>query len=197
MNKVSSPCQSKSTQDHFGIIGKVRFSHQEILNAIKQYAEKINRLYDGKELLIISVLTGAIYFTVHLTYYLKVNFNLDFVAASSYRGAEQTKKVKFHKQTIPLKNKNVLVLEDIVDGGLTMKTIMQYVVSQKPKTIRFCSLVSFLTLKNDGQYIIDYLFSSINKPWLVGFGFDYCSRYRNLPDIHEFFPKPSQKTIKN
>lgn len=158
-------------------------SKTEISKRVQELAEMINRDFAGQEVLVVGVLQGAFIFCADLLREIKVPVLFDFVALSSYEGTESTGQVKMK---LDLKHdvyaRNVIVIEDIVDTGLTMSYFLNELKSRQPKKLKLCSLL----LKRSRLKVevpIDYLGFDIEDKFVIGYGLDYDGRYRELPYI--------------
>jgi hypoxanthine phosphoribosyltransferase len=165
-------------------IQKVLITSEQIEARTKELAEQINRDYAGKELVVVCILRGAVIFCADLFKRLEMDAELDFLALSSYgAGTSSSGEVKLIKDmTSPVKDKNVLVIEDIIDTGLTLSYILELIWARKPASVKLCSLLdkpSRRLVKLSG----DYVGFEIPNEFVVGYGLDYNEKYRNLPDI--------------
>lgn len=181
-------------------LDKILFSQDVILQKIKDYADFLNKHYQNKRLLVVAILNGAVFFTVHLLPHLSMPVEVDFIAVSSYLGTEKKFETKFYKELkINVKNCNLLILEDIVDSGHTLNMVYHFLKSLKPKTIRACSLVLALRSQQKrklSQFPIDALLHLQGNYWIVGFGIDYKEQFRNLRDIYSIRWLEYKKPIK-
>ena len=164
---------------------KILFSQEKIEKRIKILAQEIDEKYGDQPLTFICVLKGAVVFYVKLLEYLKnKNVELDFVQVKSYEGTETTGQVKFVKDTsLNLENKIVILVEDIIDTGITAKFLYEHFLTKKPKDLLMCSL-----LQKPDKLQVDLKLSTLigfNIPnkFIIGFGLDLDERYRNLNDI--------------
>lgn len=159
--------------------------YTQILTAIQNLAEEINRDYEGKEIAFISVLNGSFMFTADLLKQIKVPCTVSFIRARSYHGMSGTGSVTLHTDlTEPLKDRHVIVLEDIVDTGLTINMLSERIEKENPASYKICSLL----LKSDiykGPRPIDYTGIHIPNDFIVGYGLDYNEHGRNLADIYK------------
>lgn len=164
---------------------KVLISEEEIQAKIGELAEKLNVLYQGQEVYAICVLKGAVMFAVDLVKKLKMPVKMEFIRLSSYGSATTTSgKVNAVDIALPdLNQKNVLILEDIVDSGLTAKFLIDFInLNFHTKNTVFCSLLDKkITRKTDVSP--DYYCFDIDDKFVVGYGLDYDGHYRNLPYI--------------
>ena len=164
---------------------KVLFSEEEIQNGIKNLGAKLNEVYGQEELYLICVLKGSVMFMVDLSKHLKMPLRMEFIRLSSYgSGFTSTGKVNAVDISLPdLNGKNVLIIEDIIDTGLTAKFLIDFMhLNFKTKSLKFCSLLDKKeTRKTDIQP--DYYCFEIGNQFVVGYGLDYDGFYRNLPYI--------------
>lgn len=164
---------------------KVLIKEDELQNGIKQLGEKLNEYYKGEELYVVSVLKGSVMFTVDLVKHLKMPLNMNFIRLSSYgSGFKSSGKVNAVDISLPdLNDKNVIIVEDIIDTGLTAKFLVDFMhLNFKTKSLKFCSLLDKKeTRKVDIEP--DYYCFQIGNQFVVGYGLDYEGFYRNLPYI--------------
>lgn len=165
-------------------VSSVLISQEELTKRIKEMAEQINKDYEGKSVLVVCVLKGAVMFMAELTKYMTVPVAFDFISVSSYGNATQsTGVVRFIKdldQTI--EGKHVLIVEDIVDTGLTLKYLLENMWTRKPASLKLCTLLS----KPERRKVdinVDYVGFTIPDEFVIGYGLDYAEKYRNLPEI--------------
>ncbi|MEW6447075.1 MAG: hypoxanthine phosphoribosyltransferase [Bacillota bacterium] len=165
-------------------VERVLLTRQEIHERVKALGEEISSDYRGKELLAVGVLKGSVVFLADLLRVLNVPVELDFIAVSSYSSSStSTGVVRVLKDLDRSVNgREVLLVEDIVDTGLTLKHITEHLRSQKPAGFRVCALLDKPSRRRV-EVQIDYLGFSIPDEFVVGYGLDYAGRYRNLPDI--------------
>ena len=151
---------------------------------IAELGAEITQDYQGKELIVLCVLKGSIMFTVDLVKHLGLRVAIDFISISSYGAATKStgvvKMVKDIEEDI--KGKHVLVVEDIVDTGLTLDYLKRSLVMREPASLKICSLLS-KPARRKVDMEIDYLGFTIDDHFVVGYGLDYQSFYRNLPYI--------------
>lgn len=161
---------------------KILFSEEQIQNKIKELAEDMNTFYKGEEVYVICVLKGAVLFAVDLIRHLDMPVKMEFIRLSSYgSGTTSSGKVNAVDISLPdLNGKNVLIIEDIVDTGLTAKFLLDFMdCNFKTKSTKFCSLLDKkVTRKTDIEP--DYYGFEIDDKFVVGYGLDYNGYYRNL-----------------
>ena len=161
---------------------KVLFSEEEIQSRIKEIAEEINNKYKNEEIIAICVLKGAVLFAVDLVKHLQMPLQMEFIRLSSY-GHGTTSSGKVHAVDISLPNlndKNVLIIEDIVDTGLTAKFLLDFINNNfKTKSTKFCSLLDKKTSRAT-DIEPDYYGFEVDDKFLVGYGLDDEGYSRNL-----------------
>lgn len=158
-------------------------SEEQIAKRVKELAQMINRDYDGKEVILVCVLNGSFIFCADLIRQIKVPIQVEMVSLSSYEGTESSGHVSFRldvKQS--LVGKNIILVEDIVDTGLTISFLLKHLKLKSPADLKLCSLL----LKRARLKIevpIDYLGFDIEDKFVIGYGLDYDGRFRELPYI--------------
>ena len=163
---------------------KVLLSEEEVDARIKAIGEQISRDYAGKEVHLVCVLKGGSFFMCELAKRITVPVSFDFMSVSSY-GAETKSSgvVKIVKDLDePLLDKEVIIVEDIIDSGRTLSHLMGILQSRGPKSIRLCTLLD----KPERRVVdvkVDYVGFEIPDEFVVGYGLDYNQKYRNLPYI--------------
>ena len=161
---------------------KVLFSEEEIHKRIKEIAGELNNLYKGEEVTAICVLKGAVIFATDLVRELDMPIQMEFIRLSSYGSDTQTSgKVNAVEIKLPdLNNKNVLIIEDIVDTGLTAKFLMDFIhINFHVKSFKFCSLLDKKSTRKV-EVKPDYYCFDVDDKFVVGYGLDYDGYYRNL-----------------
>ena len=156
---------------------------KEIDKKVTELAKQISKDYKGKDIEVICVLKGAAIFTVELVMKIKTNVRLNFIEVSSYEGTESTGKIKLNKDiTSSIEGKDVLIVEDIIDTGRTLKYLKDYLLKKNPKSLKICTLVN-KEARREVDIDIDYNGFIIENKFIVGHGFDIDGDYRNLPYI--------------
>ena len=160
---------------------RVLLSEEEVDNRIREIAGEINRDYAGKEVHLICILKGGVFFTCELAKRLTVPVSLDFMCVSSYgSGTESSGVVKIVKDLDqPLAGKEVLIVEDIIDSGRTLAYLIEILKQRNPKSIR----LDKPERRVKKQVKVDYTCFTIPDEFVVGYGLDYDQKYRNLPYI--------------
>jgi hypoxanthine phosphoribosyltransferase len=146
----------------------------------------ISEIYEGQEILLVGVLKGAVMFLVDLARRIEVPVSMDFMAVSSYGASTESSGIvrilKDLDQSV--EGKNVLVVEDIVDTGLTLRYILDYIRAHNPASLRVVALLNKKKARK-ADVAVDYVGFEIQDRFVVGYGLDYAERYRNLPFIAE------------
>ncbi len=165
-------------------VESILISEENLAKRISELGEQISADYAGKEILAIGVLRGAVVFMADLARAIKVPVMLDFMAVSSYgAGTNSSGVVRILKDLDEdVAGKHVLVVEDIIDSGLTLTYLLENLKSRNPASLRLCTLLN----KPDRRKIkvnIDYNGFTVPDYFVVGYGLDYAEKYRNLPFI--------------
>ncbi len=162
----------------------ILFSRQEIEAAVKRLAAEVRRDYLGRNPLLIGVLKGSFMFMADLVRLLDFPLEVEFIRLSSYgRGRESSGKVKVGQPLrAAVKGRDVLVIEDIVDTGLTIGFLLDYLRKKKPASLRLCTLTDKPS-RRQVPVAIDYLGFTVPDRFIVGYGLDWDETHRNLPDI--------------
>ena len=162
----------------------ILFSKQEIAATIKRLAAEIRQDYHGKHPILIGILKGSFMFMADLVRLLDFPLEVDFIGVSSYGGGTESSGTIKVVQGLrsPVKGKNVLVIEDIVDTGLTISFLLDYLRKKKPASLKLCALTDKPS-RRQVPVTIDYLGFTVPDKFLVGYGLDFDEKFRNLPDI--------------
>jgi len=163
---------------------EVLYSRQQIAERVAEMGAQITRDFDGDKLVMVGVLKGAAFFLSDLSRAIQADATFDFVATTSYgHGQRSSGAVKLIKDLDqPIEGKNVLVVEDILDTGLTLAYLRKLFLQQKPKSLRIATLLDKPSRRLE-KIEADYVGFSIPNLFVIGYGMDYAERYRNLPDI--------------
>jgi hypoxanthine phosphoribosyltransferase len=157
---------------------------EAIKKRVKELARQISSDYEGKEPILIGILNGVIFFFADLMREISIPTRMDFIRAASYGSEmESSGSIRLTKDVeMPVKGKPVVLVEDIVDTGLTLTHIVKNLESKGTESLRICALIDKLERRNI-DVSIDYCGFKINEGFLVGYGLDYDEKYRYLPDI--------------
>jgi hypoxanthine phosphoribosyltransferase len=163
---------------------RVLIPQDKIRQAVAKLAAEIRRDYQGKQPLLIGILKGSFVFMAVLVRELGLPVEVDFVKLSSYgSGTETSGKVKVVQGLkTPIKGRDVLVVEDIVDTGLTVSFLMDYLRKKKPASLRLCALTDKPS-RHEVPVTIDYLGFTVPDKFIVGYGIDWNEKFRHLRDI--------------
>ncbi len=159
-------------------------SEEEITQRIEALGKAITQNFEGQDLVVICVLKGAFMFCSDLIKRINLPLKLEFISLSSYGdNTHSSGSVRLEMDiTANIEGKNVLIVEDIVDSGLTIKTLLEIMAVRKPKEVQLASLL-FKPSKLKYPVKIDYLGFEIEDKFVIGYGLDYAGRYRELPYI--------------
>ncbi len=162
----------------------ILFDRKEIETAVRRLASEISQDYRHKNPLLLGILRGSFVFLADLIRHLDFPLEVDFIGLSSYGSSTQTSgKIKVVKQLeTPVRDRHVLVVEDIVDTGLTTAFLLDYLQKQKTASVKVCALTSKPS-RREVTVNIDYLGFTVPNKFLVGYGLDANQKFRNLPDI--------------
>lgn len=165
-------------------IEKVLLSEEEIKEKIAEMGKKISEDYKGKDLILIGVLKGSVPFMADLMKRIDIYCNMDFMAVSSYgNSTETTGVVRILKDLdFEIENKDVLIIEDIIDSGTTLKYLKKYLKSKNPNSVEIACLLN-KPERREVEIDVKYLGFDVPNYFLVGYGLDYAEKYRNLPYV--------------
>ncbi|MDE6550214.1 MAG: hypoxanthine phosphoribosyltransferase [Clostridia bacterium] len=166
------------------VVERVAISREELSDKVKELGKKITEDYQGKDLVLICVLRGAIVFFSDLLRQIDLPVTIDTLAASSYGNSSVSSgKVIIEKDiSVDIQGKHVLIIEDIIDSGYTMNSVVDMLKSRSPASVKICAL---LDKPSRRQVDIkgDYVAYTVGDEFVAGYGLDYAQLYRNLPDI--------------
>jgi len=165
-------------------VGEVLVSADELLHRVGELGEQISRDYAGRPLLLVGVLKGAVFFLSDLMRYIDIPVEVDFMAVASYGSAtDSSGVVRILKDLdVAIEGRDVLIVEDIVDSGLTLQYLMRNLGSRNPRTLEVCALLT----KPERRKVdlpTRYVGFEIPDRFVVGYGLDYAERHRNLPFV--------------
>lgn len=164
-------------------IEKVLFTQEDIEGIVSRLGEEITRDYAGKDLVLIAVLRGAVVFMGDLMRKIELPTNIDFMAVSSYGdGVKSSGIVRIIKDLdIDIRGRDVLIVEDILDSGLTLKYLMKNLESRKPASLEVAAFLWKDVEDRTSAITPKYVGTHCTDAFVVGYGLDYAERYRNLP----------------
>lgn len=170
-------------------IERILLDEQEIQTIVARLGQQITEDYRGKELLVVGVLTGGVFFTADLVRAIQLPCTLDFVGVSSYRNTTESGELVMTKDlTLPVAGKDVLVVEDIVDTGRTLRRLMELFQRRGAASVKLCALLDKPAARKT-DITADYVGEQVANEFLVGYGLDYAQQYRNLPVIGVLKPE--------
>ncbi len=166
------------------LIDKVLISSGDIQKRIRQLGTEISRDYQDRQPILVCILKGAFVFLADLSRCISVHHEVDFMAISSYHGGtESTGVVKIEKDLKSnITDRDIIIVEDIVDTGLTLNYLLELLETRSPKSIRVCALLD-KTSRRIEEVPVTYSGFEIPDEFVIGFGLDYDEKYRNLPFI--------------
>jgi hypoxanthine phosphoribosyltransferase len=161
------------------------FSREEIDEAVKRLASQIEKDYDGEKIVFICLLKGSFMFTSDLVRQIRNPSRVDFLGASSYgSGTSSRGEVTITKDIEEgIEGENVIIVEDIIDSGLTLTRVRDMLHKRKPKSLRICALLD-KRARREIEIEGDYVGFTLENGFVVGYGIDFAEMYRNLPDIY-------------
>jgi len=161
------------------------FSKERIQNEIERLAGEIRRDYGRSELLLVAVLKGSFLFAADLARALGSPAIIDFVRLASYGSATKTSGIVEFRQDLeqPIRGRDVIIVEDIVDSGYTLEALQQKLLLRQPRSLRICTLIDKRS-RRDVEIEADYVGITMEDGFIVGYGLDYNERYRELPEIY-------------
>lgn len=163
---------------------KVLYTRKEVQQTVERMAIAISRDYDGKLPLLIGILKGSFIFMADLVRYLTIPAEIEFVSLSSYgKGMESTGRIKVVQSLpCPVEGRDIIIIEDIIDTGLTMSYFLEYLRKQKPASLRLCALIDKPS-RRKVPVTIDYLGFTVPDRFIVGYGIDWAEKFRCLSEI--------------
>lgn len=161
-------------------------TREQIQARVAELAAQINADYAGQELIVIGVLNGVFIFLADLVRHLTLPLRIDFIRLSSYgMAAVSSGEVRIVKDVeLPLRGQQVLVVEDIIDSGLTLDFLVRHLQGHRPAGLKICCLIDKLE-RRELSVPLDYVGFTVPQGFLVGYGLDYAQQHRHYPDICE------------
>lgn len=176
-------------------IDHILVTEQEIRDAAATLGRQLTGDYTGKDLLLIGVLRGAIMFIVDLARSIDLPLTLDFMAVASYGASTQTSGIVRILKDLDssIEGKHVLIVEDIIDSGLTLNYILETLRTRNPASLRVCTLLNKVERRRV-DVPVDYVCFNIPDEFVVGYGLDFNQIYRNLPFVGVLKPEAYERT---
>jgi hypoxanthine phosphoribosyltransferase len=165
-------------------VGDILVQPDELAHRVRELAAEISRDYVGRDLLLIGVLKGAVFFLSDLMRHLEVNCEVDFMAVSSYGSSTDSSGIVRILKDLdaPIEGRDVLIVEDIVDSGLTLSYLFRMLRARNPATLEVCALLT-KPERREVDLPIRYVGFEIPNRFAIGYGLDYGERFRNLPFV--------------
>jgi len=175
-------------------IAKVLISREQLTQRVQELGDEISRAYAGKDLLLVCILKGAFIFLGDISRAIHIPHGVEFMAISSYGGTrvESSGVVRIMMDlNVSIENKNILIVEDIIDTGHTLSYIVENLGTRNPASLKICTLLNKPS-RREIQVHLDYVGFDIPNEFVIGYGLDYNEIYRNLPFIGVLKPEMYQ-----
>ena len=168
----------------FGTVGETLVTAEDLQARVRELAAEVSADYEGREPLVIGVLKGAVFFIADLLRLMTVPVELDFMAVSSYGSSTHSSGVVRILKDLdaPIEGKDVLIVEDIVDSGLTLSYLFKMLRARNPASLEVCALLT-KPERREIELPIRYVGFEIPNRFAIGYGLDHAERYRNLPYV--------------
>jgi hypoxanthine phosphoribosyltransferase len=165
-------------------VGDILVQPDELAHRVRELAQEISRDYEGRDLLLIGVLKGAVFFLSDLMRHLEVECEVDFMAVSSYGSSTDSSGIVRILKDLdaPIEGRDVLIVEDIVDSGLTLSYLFRMLRGRNPATLEVCALLT-KPERREVDLPIRYVGFEIPNRFAIGYGLDHAERFRNLPYV--------------
>jgi hypoxanthine phosphoribosyltransferase len=165
-------------------IGKILVQQDELSHRVRELGEQISRDYAGRDLFLVGVLKGAIFFLADLMRHIELDCELDFMAVASYGSTTDSSGVVRILKDLdaPIQGRDVLIVEDIVDSGLTLQYLKRTLKARDPGSLEVCALLT-KPARRKADVVIRYQGFEIPNQFVIGYGLDHNERYRNLPYV--------------
>lgn len=170
-------------------IERILISEEELQSKVSEMGKQISRDFQGKDPIFVGVLKGCFIFMADLMRYVDISCSMDFMSVSSYSGTSSTGAVKINKDLgEDIEGRHLIIVEDILDSGVTLSYLKQYLMVRKPASITIATLMD-KPARRKADIHADYSCFEIPDAFVVGYGLDYNERYRNLPYIGVLKPE--------
>ena len=170
-------------------VERILITEEEIREKVRQVGWQISRDYEGKDPIFVGVLKGCFIFMADLMRYVDIDCSMDFMAVSSYSGTNSTGAVKINKDlSEDIGGRHIILVEDILDSGVTLNYLKNYLMVRKPASIAVATLMDKPS-RRKAEIYADYSCFEVPDAFVVGYGLDYNERYRNLPYIGVLKPE--------
>lgn len=184
-NKNETECDAK-------VVGKILFTEDEIRERAIELGRRISEDYAGQELILLGTLKGAVMWMSELMKHITLDTKIDFISASSYGSSTTSSGIVQIKRDVGMDifNRNVMIVEDIVDTGNTLKYLRDYLQKRNPKSISICTMLDKPSRRTNNLKA-DYVGFTVKDLFIVGYGLDFDQKYRNLPYVSYIEETPS------
>lgn len=173
-------------------VEQVLITDVQLARRVKSLAKEIEKNYAGRELVIVSLLNGTVMFLADLIRHLAMPLRLDFMGVSSYGGGTESRELVYTKELrLDVQGRDVLLVDDILDTGKTLKSVVGKLQQLKPREIKSCVLLDKPERRVE-KIEADYVGFTIPNYFVVGYGLDYAEKYRNLPFVGVLHPRMYQ-----
>ena len=164
--------------------GEIMISEDALKKRIKELGEEISRDYEGKEVLAIGILKGAVLFLSDLIREISVDTRIDFMAVTSYGASTQSSGIVRILKDLDtsIEGMDIIIVEDIIDSGITLHYLRDYLMGRKPNSLKICTLLD-KPERREADIKADYVGFEVGNKFIVGYGLDYNEKYRNIPYI--------------
>ena len=165
-------------------VGEILVQRDELQHRVRELAQQISHDYEGRSLFLVGVLKGAVFFLSDLMRHLEVPCELDFMAVSSYGSSTDSSGVVRILKDLdaPIEGRDVLIVEDIVDSGLTLSYLLRTLEARDPASLQVCALLT-KPGRRKVELPIEYVGFEIPNRFAIGYGLDHTERFRNLPYV--------------
>lgn len=207
--KVEYP--AKDSYKYSEGVGRILFSSQDIANRVKEIGEQISRDYNGKPLVLVGLMKGCYHFLSDLSRHITIPHEIDIIGVTTYDGTKSSHSINlYHELDIDVKNKHILIIEDLVDTAFTLNWVLNSYFTQKKTgyaSLNACCLLDKFEAKKVPNYeenvkpLIKYIGFKVENVFVVGYGMDYNQHYRSLPFIgvlnREVYKSDWSKTLQS
>lgn len=164
---------------------RVLISEEEVQNRVQEIADQINRDYEGKELHLLCILKGSVFFMSELAKRLTIPVTMDFMSCSSYGSGTVSKGIVRLAKDLdePIEGRDVMIVEDIIDSGNTLAYLIELMKQRKPSSLKLATLLDKPSRRIHHEVVVDYCCFEVEDLFVVGCGMDYDQKYRNLPYV--------------
>ena len=164
-------------------IESILITEEEIRKRVNELAQIISRDYRGTKPLLVGLLKGSFIFLADLARALDIDSEIDFMTVSSYGNSMENSEVRILKDLgEPIQGRDILIVEDIIDTGLTLSRILELLAARHPRSLKVCTLLNKPT-RRKAQVTVDYNGFDIDDVFVAGYGIDFAQKYRNLPQL--------------